>query len=387
MASPVNDAFAVPAGTMKVYAGRAGPPSWMPPIGQWGTLPNSALNTSGAIWSGTSPGGSTGPAALIRAWCGGVLNTVGVYRAGAFVAGAFLIIFGGGHGDYGGNEVYAYGPLQSNTPTWSRITDPTIPAPCDEPRKNGYPVARHTYDTLQYDPALNRMYCTGCPGYYNQGYVFSQCDVFEFGVNPGSANPWSTLDTGFPTFNSINSQQGYDPLLRQIWATSPNNASNLLRLDIPTGAWTSWYKDNPNGASNSRAAFEPNRKLLVMWGSSGQILVQDTSAPTSGVYAPTVAGSGPGVGGNVLAWDRRRERFVAWARTGKTVYFLTLPNNAGPGGDDWSWSSYTPASGDTPSASASNGTYGRWQYVELDDISGIVVMPEYHQPICFLRLD
>lgn len=71
---------------------------------------------------------------VIDAWNGGVFDT----------ARNRFIIWGGGHHDYSGNEVYA---LNMNTLTLSRLTDPAVPVAtaCPEYLANGtQPNSRHT---------------------------------------------------------------------------------------------------------------------------------------------------------------------------------------------------------------------------------------------------
>lgn len=202
MATPVGDSYNCDQGGV-IAAGRYHYPLWArsSAAGEWVAAPNSTLSTSGVGWSGGSPGGTGDYTAIVTAWGGGVLNTVGITHGGVFIPGTFLVIFGGGHGDYAGNELYAYGPLQADSPIWRRLIDPTIPAADDVPRLGGYPVSRHTYDTLVYLPAQNKMLCIGAPGYYHTGSALNIGDVFDFGVNHSVSNPWASADIGFPDFN------------------------------------------------------------------------------------------------------------------------------------------------------------------------------------------
>lgn len=368
-----------------------GMPAWYSAANasEWVALPGSTLSTSGVGWSGTSPGGTGGYSTVVTAWSGGVLNTVGCFYGGSFHAGTFLVIFGGGHGDYGGNELYAYGPLQDDSPAWHRLTDPTIPAAVDVQRIGGYPVSRHTYDTLAYLPSVNKLLCIGVAAYHNAGNTFLISDVFDFAANPSSVNPWATNDTNFPAYNgggvnTIDLVSGYNPTTGKAWGLGKGNGQQLGVFDVGSWSWSSYAKNNPNATSRSKAAVDATHNILVFMGLSGIVYAQDLSSPTSSIYAPTCTGTSPGAGDNVLEWDSVAGRFVAWDRTGKTLYFLTPGANPAAGGDSWAWSSTTPAGGATPAAAHANGTYGRFR-VNNGTLRGVVLMPLHNQPICFYK--
>jgi hypothetical protein len=361
--------------------------------GQWCELPNSTLATSGVGWTGTHPGGTFKYEAIVIAWGGGVLNTVGLWRGGRFVRGTFLVIFGGGHSDYGGNELYAYGPLESDAPSWSRLTDPTIPAPDDVARSRGAPVSRHTYDTLVYLPTLNKMLCIGAPGYYRIGFAFNVSDLFDFNVDPSSASPWSTNDVGFPAydggdFRTIALISGYDRTTGKAWGLGAGRGQRLGVFDAASLTWSDYAKDNPyfgSAGPYTKGAIDAARNLFVfIQQTTGAVVVQNLASPTSPLYTPTVTGSGPGIGNSVLEWDAAGRCFVSWARSGRTLYFLTPGANPASGGDAWTWTSTAPKAGATPADSTPNGTFGRFR-VNDGPLHGVVVMPTQRDPICFYK--
>ena len=62
-----------------------------------------------------------------------------------------LIVRGGGHGDYSGNEIYSF---SLDTLTWTRLTGPGESSPGAAPKNTYYndqgtPSSRHTYNCLQ----------------------------------------------------------------------------------------------------------------------------------------------------------------------------------------------------------------------------------------------
>lgn len=364
-------------------------PSWVGPVGAWCGLPNSTFTSSGAGWTGTSPGGGT-YTNVVTAWSGGVLNTVGIWRAGSFVPGKFLVLFGGGHGDYAGNELYAYGPLDSDSPTFSRILDPTVPGPDDVARVGGYPVSRHTYNQLSYVHSLNRMICSGAAGVFHTGNGFNVVDAFDFNLNPALGTPWTNYDSGFRDFaaggtGGIDVQSDYNPITHKIWAMGKGNGTYLQCLDLATGAWTNTAKNNPDGQTDCKGCIVPPHNLMVWRSNDGAIKVQDLASPSSAIYAPTVTDSAPATGDCTMEWDAVGNRIVYWDGAGATVHFLTPGANPASGGDPWVWSSVTPG-GTTPAVATTNGTYGRMRMVSFPWGRGLLLMSKHDAPINFLRM-
>ena len=81
----------------------------------------------------------------------------------------WLFVWGGGHADYGGNEVYAF---DLETLRWERLSDP---APTDRERTDSYadgsPRSRHTYDYLEFVPSAKRLISFGGAALYPSGSV------------------------------------------------------------------------------------------------------------------------------------------------------------------------------------------------------------------------
>ena len=90
-----------------------------------------------------SPGGST---LKIVAWSGGAYDS----RRDLF------LVWGGGHSDYAGNEVYAF-DLASRK--WRRLTEPSVADRARTPAyPDGQPRARHTYNYIEYVPSIDRLF-------------------------------------------------------------------------------------------------------------------------------------------------------------------------------------------------------------------------------------
>ena len=115
--------------------------------GQWYEASNSNLS---AVLPIPTPTGSTGPESIMIAWGGGIYDTLRNR----------LMVWGGGHGDYPGNEIYAF---NVNTFAWTRLTNPS-PVNSDnnsEYTADGLPTSRHTYSSLAYMANVDRMFARG----------------------------------------------------------------------------------------------------------------------------------------------------------------------------------------------------------------------------------
>src|SRR5688572_10755183 len=85
--------------------------------------------------------GMEGCSAIVDDWAGGAFDT----------NRNRLIILGGGHAGYAGNEIYA---LDLDTLTMQRLNEPSTSirdgCPSGGTYSDGKPVARHTYNHLEY---------------------------------------------------------------------------------------------------------------------------------------------------------------------------------------------------------------------------------------------
>lgn len=363
--------------------------------GQWRnfTAASQVLSSSGKGWAGTHPGGTSGYDMVLRAWSSAVLNTVGLYVSGAFVPGTWLVCWGGGHNDYYGNEVYAFGPLEAETPAWQRITDPTIPAPVNVPRSGVYPVSRHSYDALTYLPTVNKFISFGAAGYASIGFAYNSVDLFNFGVNPSVTAPWSSLPDLTNAGSTIGAVSAYNPSTAKAWGVGSGNGAGLFCYDVVANTLTTYAKDAPWNLGASRylsASILPSSNLFVCCDSTGVVRCLDLNSPTGSFYAPTTTGSAPS--GNVaLKWDNPRYRFVAKSsQGGKTLWFLTPGSPPTVGGGTWTWTSVTPSTGDTPQANTQGssfdyGYFGRLQVVNTGTISGALAVSDYDTPPSFYK--
>jgi hypothetical protein len=265
-----------------------------------------------------------------------------------------LIIWGGGHGDYVGNELYT---LELNTLTVNRLTDPGLPvvtSGCQETLENGSQAnARHTYDGLAYLEHVDRMFVFGgslswC-GFFSQGTW-----TFDF-----TTVRWEKRSPSGPVPRAVPGiVTGYDPNSRKVFL---HDDANLYSYEFESDR----YRHLASGAPidyHMTGAIDPTRRRFVIVG-AGRVYVYDIG-PRSWYTRKTLRTTGgdaivnssyPG-----LAYDPVTDRIVAW-NGGDSVYSLDL--------DTGTWAATAAAGG--PGPALGNGTFKRWSY---SPTSGVFVL-------------
>lgn len=337
----------------------AGPLEDLPP-GTWLEAPDSHLAPHMAPSTPDDWGGS---ASVMTAWCGGAYDT----------KRDRLIIWGGGHHDYAGNEIYVF---DIATLAWSRLTDRSQDVGGDEASgyyPDGLPRSRHTYDYIQYVPSIDRFCSFGGTGLFpsGQGGV-ANVDCFDFDTLTWERKA-DTLSASIGAVSSV------DPTNGHAWLQGAGNGLPLAEWDPQADTWTAHVKEPSGWFTYSHTAdIDAKRQKLVAIG-GGEVVVWDLTAPssdpirlqTSGATTIQEAGN-PGV-----AYDPVSDRIVAW-NGGADVYTLDL--------DTAAWELHQPAADNTvmPTSAAANGTYGRFRYVPSKNV--FVVVNAIDQDVYFYKL-
>src|SRR6185369_15782829 len=360
-----------PPGTPNWYANQAS--------GTWGTLPGGTLAASGVMQSGAD--------SILTAWGGGIINSTGLYVGSTFLSGTFLVIWGGGHGDYSGNEYYAFGPFESDTPQWYRPRDRTVPAPNNVSEDgSGNPVSRHTYGSLVYIPGSNRMITVGGGGRYSDANDSNLIHILDFNQpNPNSSQPWSKASASPPTTMWM---AGYDPGLDTIFGNYVAGNSLIASYGVSSNTANSYIFKSPNNhTSGSSCAMDYNRHIIAFYSSQDGMQFFDCRNPSANdYYTPTTIGTGPTNGSSGMCYDPVADRFVMWRNNGKELWFLTPPTTSPyQGGNAWTWSSVNPSTGATPSAALTNGTYGRFAYSPNSTVRGYSLLNSSSGSIYFYK--
>jgi hypothetical protein len=189
---------------------------------------------------------------VIDAWNGGIADT----------ARNRMIIWGGGHNNYYGNEVYSLN-LGSGTPTLTRLNDPspinTDPNSCPTTLADGKANTRETFNGLAYLPQVDLMYV------FNGGLACENGrhaeDTWTLAM---STLTWQRMDPANGT--TIPSQDTTGPTY-QIAAYDPN--TQTVFMDWANALWQYTYQTNTYALLNSNA-FVPVGNTGVIDPSGGQ---------------------------------------------------------------------------------------------------------------------
>jgi hypothetical protein len=288
--------------------------------------------------------GTGGCAMVMEAWSGGV------YLPGHDL----MIVWGGGHNDYYGNEVYGF---NVSTLTWSRKRDPSPPnnpATCLKVLTGGTPVSRHTYDGLEYMSHVDRMFAFGGSGACYSGDGVAQTWTLSLVDSMwNQVYQWKYMNPTGPTVTSCcNSACAYDPVTRLVYY---HDNKGLFAYNYDLNTWTN--VSNVQDWGPKAGAMDTKRGIFVMAGNGVCMGAEVRTSPIQLVSWPTggVSGSyGPG-----LTYDSKADRILGWA--GGAVYSLNTETK--------SWSQLGGSGG--PGSQLQWGTYGRFRYI-----------PEYN--VCIL---
>lgn len=331
--------IALTLGSSALASVLAGPIEDLQP-GRWYEVPNSRLE---AVFPNPPPRGNTGPNSVMDAWSGGAFDS----------QRDRLIVWGGGHQDYAGNEIYAF---DVNALSWTRVTEPT---PSNQIIQNaaryadGRPSARHTYNYLQYSPEIDALVSLGLGGAYGGSAITGNAvDAFNFGTGR-----WE-VKTSKPTNGSMfDSISAYDPISGKLYHHGALDG-RLTAYDPLTNKW-----EGPFGShfieAGMTAAIDPVRRIMVATGgANNEVAVWDLKNPaldpkvvdTSG-DATLQTATAPG-----FVYDPVCDRFVGW-NGGVSIYALNP--------DTWTWTKIGPAAGNIviPTQPNVNGTFGRFRYI------------------------
>ena len=214
----------------------ATPFAWGQPIdslppGHWYEVPNSNLSSLDPCPArNCSYSGIEGQPAVMTNWAGGAYDSTRDR----------LIVWGGGHAGYAGNEVYAF---DVNSLAWQRLTQPSLitandPAPPNTTTyyADGKPSSRHSYDYLEYAPNVDRFFSVSAAATYGPagggGYGV---DAFDFDTLTWSARtPVIEASSGYSS--TIGSKAIYDSATGHLWYHNCLSG-NLKRYDPVSDTW------------------------------------------------------------------------------------------------------------------------------------------------------
>jgi len=315
------------------------------PAGSWYTAPDTKLLDLCSTVT------SHGDGVYLVIGCRGITDAWG---GGAFDSlRQRMVVWGGGHNDYGGNEVYVF---DLPTMTWLQLTSPSQPPFNQDPLADGNPVSRHTYDGVEF--LVHRDSILGWGG--SRATDGSGTDLtWEFDL---VSMTWTNRDPTPPEYSSsYDFGLAYDPISQDVFMHAhaklsvydPDANSWTLLEDFGYPPWSGTF----DSWSSRTGVVDPGRRHFVTAGDGAALLVYDVDADEvlslSGPWSTVTGGetvlgrAAPG-----LAYDVAAEQIVAWS--GGAPIALDADAKA--------WSALPGA--DPPASQNGTGTYGRWQYVE-----------------------
>ena len=332
-------------------AGTGGTPVVLPEGKGWLELANTKIASVCACNDGFPELCANSGCSGIFAWSSGAYDT----------KRARLIVFGGGHSDYFGNELFA---LTLADRKMSRITDPGLPRSTDcSPAIAGgtQPNSRHTYDALVYVEHADRLFVFGgskapC------GYLGDDAWAYSFADSKWERkSPSGPIPKGVPGIVA-----DYDPVSKKVIV---HDDSAVYSYDLDADRFELLKENVSIDYHLSGVVDVAHRKFVVV--GSGNTYVYDMNAGYSRTDLKTTGGDAiVGSGYPGLAYDPAEGgRIVAW-NGGASVYALDL--------DTAAWTAYTSQNG--PGDANGTGTYKRFRLVE----SGTFVLVNAHDQNAFL---
>ena len=311
--------------------------------GYWYEVPNSRLDS---VAPTPLPAGTVGVRGVMDAWNGGAYDSIGDR----------LIVWGGGHSDYSGNELYAF---SISNGSWSILEPPTPNASVVESSPyyaDGKPSSRHTYNTLQFLPKQNMFIsCAAAALWGPTGYLGDgkYCDAYDL-----QSNRWLSKGSipSIPTANAVLSTvTAVHPTTGNLWVL-PSFNSPLQEYNPATKTWNQ-YSVGPFMEYYATGAIDPNNNIFVVVGNN-QFYVWDLNNPNAYPATPSTSGPTDVVSSQApgFEYDPVSKKFVAWIG-GTSVYTLD-PNT-------WTWTRVSASSGNSvsPTTPEQRGTYGRFRYI------------------------
>ena len=333
--------------------------------GEWLEVPDSHMIKAAFPWpKGTvSTQNGIGVAGVMSCWSGGAYDA----------KRDRLLIWGGGHFAYAGNEVYAF---DVNALRWERLCDPSLKTDTDyhagsDVYEDGTPRSCHTYGSIQYVPTVDRLCAFGTCANFPAARGGKTTWAFDFEKKLWEKkSPVASI--GFE------SSSAWDPVSERIWCRM-NGSGDLLEWEAVKDAWTK-RANHDNRYWDHSAAIDPVGRRYVGAGgkcvhaydigAEGKIAQQKLA--TTGPQDIVESARNPG-----FQYDPVLDRFVAW--DGGAALFTLDPAT-------WEWRKHEPAAGNkvTPTAACANGTYGRFRYIPSKN--AYVVVNDVKQNVFIGRL-
>jgi hypothetical protein len=316
------------------------------------------------------------PGTALTPWCRShglvEMGEPDAWRCGNIVSGSGavfdpnrrrLLLFGGGDGNYQGNEVYGFDVAQAR---WEVVRSPTPASQLSggsETNMDGSPASRASGDALVYLPDVDRMMTWG--GFFTTTWLLDSMGRWSTGA--GFIGP---AGGGLIYFGS-----DYDEATRTVYTRF---TYGIYAYNVPEDRWTEVSTRVPPTGRHRRGVIVPRRRLFFSMGGfvdTGTLDFSvwniDTNTDVGGEWPPigdTTAMGRPGVG---ASYDRAADAIVAWSGGAPAILDMTTRR--------WTLGSSVGA----PAAQLPTGTFGRFRYVE--HLNVFVLVNEPTQDVYFYK--
>ena len=334
-----------------------------------------------------------------------------------------LIIWGGGHGNYAGNDVYRF---EAADLRWHRAALPSaVHAPFGDRRffavdgPLNAPISSHTYDNQEFLPLADRFITFGGAS-YNTGAPFILADgVTKTGpylwdpsraganmvggttgsqVNPAifpnviGARAWQNRNA--VAVNGIGANRpgsfvnGTSAYVNELGVESilvseaPTTGGDLFRYriaDLANPSLDRWDLIGPGlkGYSDQGAgAYDPARRIYLRTaklGTSFGLVMWNVATPGPANYS--IKFVPPNAGGQFVLsklhgmdFDTRRSVFVLWNGDGKVWYLSPPASGTAFTATGWTVSPAPVAGATLPAVTGTTGVLGKWKYLRSHDV-------------------
>jgi len=268
-----------------------------------------------------------------------------------------VLFWGGGHGDYFGNEVYQF---DLKTLSWERLTDPSPKSTteCTTTGKihtfsDGEPKSRHTYDQMVYISDQNKLWAHGgsiCgPGSgIIDSWTFDPETKKWTDLNPSLTYSWNS---------NLGHSAEYDPKTKLIYYFT---RSSIQTFDTATNNWGTLLTPFSHPIERSSLIHPRVRKIVTYGGylNSNQVSVFDIDKQM--VEYPSVPTNLPERRAPGWAFDSRNELFMAYGGSGyekRDIWYYNVETN------DW-FSEFIPNGPD-----GNQFHYERFVYDDVNDVT------------------
>lgn len=285
-----------------------------------------------------------------------------------------LLVWGGGHGAYYGNEFYA---VNFNTRNIERINDPGLPtAPrtgelCTgaEAQASGTQASsRHTYDGISYVEDADKLFVIGGAWSATNGCLGNDTWIFDFATMKWERKyPGGDIPRAVPGLISA-----YDPNTGKVLV---HDDWNLYTYDVATNFFTRISTGNPTDY-HLIGVIDSIRKKFVLIG-GGEAWIYDIGPGSKYLRKPLITSGGSSIINSLypgLAYDKSTGRIVGW-HGGDTVYSLNLDTGV------WTPSTYRGG----PGAGQPDGTMERFSYIP--SLNAFALVNSMKQNVFFLKMN